>query len=145
MRALESHKKTTRLRLEVGRVAPVDVMKIDVRLAEIEQQLSAVKGDRMALLAHVEGFGTYGLRSAVTYDEAHEGAWAAGFQATVPLYHGGAIRAKIRQAKIRKQQSQERLLAIRLQIRTDLEQVLARLTDSLEPDKSTSVDLPLKC
>ncbi len=201
MQALESHKKTTRLRLEVGRAAPVDGMKIDVRLAAIEQQLSAVKGDRMALLAHlaqfmgmdgtqdrpfdvrgrlvadttvlpdlkaareiaekqrpelisarldlereeqeinvarstmlphVEGFGTYGLRSAVTYDEAHEGAWAAGFQATLPLYHGGAIRAKIRQAKIRKQQAQERLLAIRLQIRTDLEQALARLADSLE-------------
>ncbi|MGD9878371.1 TolC family protein, partial [Desulfococcus sp.] len=201
MDALESQKETTQLQLDVGRVAPVDLMKIDVRLAEIEQRLSSIladrrvlvvalsqlmgldapQGDRMAVrgelkvdpaalpdmdaarkaveirrpelvaarldldraeadisaarsafLPRVDGFGTYGLRSALPYDDEHEDAWAAGLQASLPLFHGGAIRAKVRQAEIRKRQVQERLRAVRLQVETELEQALARIVDSLK-------------
>lgn len=201
IQALEAHKQRTDLKLKLGRAAPVDVMKIDVRLAEIQQQLSAIRGDRTVLLArlaqfmgmeisngrsfdirgdlivdpaplpdlnssrriaenqrpeltaarldmdrakqgikvaraamlpHVDGIGTYGLRSGINYDEENEDSWAAGLQATVPLYHGGAINAKIRKAKIQKQQAKERILAVRLQIETDLQQAMAHLTDSIK-------------
>lgn len=201
MDALQSQKETTRLQLDVGRVAPVDLMKIDVRLAEIEQRLSTIQADRRALIVglsqlmgldppqgggldirgelkalpaalpdmkaarnaaemqrpelvaaklglnraaesvkaarsafqpQVDGFGTYGLRSALPYDDDHEDAWAAGLQVGLPLFHGGAIRAGVRQAEIRRRQAEERLRAVRLQIDTDLEQAMARLVDSLK-------------
>lgn len=197
--ALEAQKQTTRLQLDVGRVAPVDLMKIDVRLAEIEQRLSTLLADRRVLLAglsqlmgldpprtegleiqgrleadpapppdpaearkaafdlrpellaarldldrageavaaaradllpRVDGFGTYGLRSAVPYDDEHEAVWAAGLEATLPLFHGGAIRARVRQAETRRRQAEERLRAVRLRIATELEEALARIIDS---------------
>ncbi|MDX9786058.1 MAG: TolC family protein [Desulfobacterales bacterium] len=201
MQALEAHKTTTRLQLEVGRVAPVDVMKIDVRLAQIEQQLSSIQADRKALIAallqlmgmdranlidvdirgelkahptklpnmalarkraenqrpelaaarleldrtkagvkaaravflpQVDGFGTYSLRAAIPFDDDHEDAWSAGLQVNLPLFHGGANIARLRQAEIRRKQADERHRAVTLKIETDLEQSLARLTDSLK-------------
>lgn len=51
--ALESQTAVTRLRVEVGRSAPVDAMKIEVRLASIDQQLSRLQADRRVLLVQL--------------------------------------------------------------------------------------------
>ncbi len=51
--ALESQTATTVLRVEVGRSAPLDSMKIDVRLASIEQELSRLEADRRLLLVQL--------------------------------------------------------------------------------------------
>ena len=51
--ALQSQTATTRLRVEVGRSAPVDSMKIEVRLASIEQSLSRLEADRRLLLVQL--------------------------------------------------------------------------------------------
>lgn len=47
--ALQSQTATTNLRVEVGRSAPLDSMKIDVRLASIEQELSRLRADQQVL------------------------------------------------------------------------------------------------
>lgn len=51
--ALRSQTATTKLRGEVGRAAPVDSMKIEVRMASIEQSLSRLEADRRLLLAQL--------------------------------------------------------------------------------------------
>lgn len=51
--ALESQTATTRLRVEVGRSAPLDSMKIGVRLASIDQELSRLQADRRLLLVQL--------------------------------------------------------------------------------------------
>jgi outer membrane protein TolC len=51
--ALQSQTATTRLRVEVGRSAPVDSMKVEVRLASIEQGLSRLEADRRLLLVQL--------------------------------------------------------------------------------------------
>ncbi len=51
--ALQSQTATTKLRVEVGRSAPVDSTKIEVRLASIEQSLSRLQADRRLLLVQL--------------------------------------------------------------------------------------------
>lgn len=51
--ALESQTATTRLRVEVGRSAPLDSMKVDVRLASIEQELFRLQADHRLLLVQL--------------------------------------------------------------------------------------------
>lgn len=51
--ALQSQTATTRLQVEVGRSAPVDSMKVEVRLAGIEQSLSRLQADRRLLLVQL--------------------------------------------------------------------------------------------
>ncbi len=51
--ALRSQTAATNLRVEVGRSAPVDSMKIEVRLASIEQSLSRLHADRRLLLVQL--------------------------------------------------------------------------------------------
>ncbi|WP_084058140.1 TolC family protein [Desulfacinum hydrothermale] len=207
-RALAAQEELVQNQLEVGRVAPVDHMKIQVRLASLDQRISALKADRgvlrvflgrlmgldldnrpafdiagvlttpvlhippvktgvtramrlrpehkaaelalkqarqeiRAALADVfpsiQAFGRYGLRNGLPYEQDdpsgaidHEDTWAAGIQATLPLFRGGAVRASIRQARLRERQARERLRGVELQIREEVERAHARLTDSAE-------------
>ncbi|MBZ4660374.1 MAG: outer rane efflux protein TolC-like [Desulfacinum sp.] len=207
-RALAAQEELVRHQLEVGRAAPVDHMKIQVRLASLDQKISSLEADRRVLLVflgrlmgldlksrplfdiagtletpHVEipsmeegvaealrarpehktavlnldqarqavraaladiypriqAFGRYGLRNGLPYDQDdpsgaidHEDTWAAGIQATLPLFRGGAVRASIRQARLREKQAQERLRAVDLQIREEVERAHARLRDSAD-------------
>ncbi|ROQ92359.1 TolC family protein [Desulfosoma caldarium] len=48
--ALRAHEKLTRHELDVGRVAPVDLMKLQVRMSSLTQKLSALRADRQVLL-----------------------------------------------------------------------------------------------
>lgn len=207
-RALAAQEELMRHQLEVGRVAPVDHMKVQVRLASLDQRLSALEADRRVLLVFLERLmgldprenpnfdisgklespkveipsieeglkeamkkrherraaeleleqarqavrvavaeafpqihlvGRYELRSGIPYNQDvpegaidHEDAWVTGIQATVPLFRGGAISASIRQARLREKQAQERLRAVDLQIREEVERAHARLKDSAE-------------
>ncbi|MBF0211724.1 MAG: TolC family protein [Desulfamplus sp.] len=204
MEALQAHKKTTMVKLDVGRVSQLDVMKIELRLAQIEQQLSTIKSERISLFAlltqfmglnisydkefdiigdilvdaknlpslpnladaikrakaqrpeimaahldleragevikvakagllpNVDVLATYTLRGALDYDSVNEDAWYLGVQANLPIYHGGAIRAKINQANLRQEQAKERLKSIYLQVESELQKILARLIDSIK-------------
>ncbi|SHE49242.1 Outer membrane protein TolC [Desulfacinum infernum DSM 9756] len=207
-RALAAQEELVRHQLDVGRAAPVDHMKIRVRVASLDQKISSLEADRRVLLVflgrlmgldlkgradfdiagaletpdlklptveeglaeamgarpehrtaalaleqarqavraaradvfpQIQAFGRYGLRNGLPYDQDgpsgamdHEDTWAAGIRATLPLFRGGAVRASIRQARLREKQARERLRAVDLQIREDVERAHARLKDSAE-------------
>jgi outer membrane protein len=49
-KAVKSQSDTTRLQVKVGRAAPLDAMKVDVRLASLRRQISSLRADRKVLL-----------------------------------------------------------------------------------------------
>ncbi|MCK8603759.1 TolC family protein [Desulfoferrobacter suflitae] len=53
LKALQAQAATIHMMLDVGRAAPVDAMKVDVRVASIEQELSKLQADRHVLLVQL--------------------------------------------------------------------------------------------
>lgn len=105
---------------------------------EMEAQARRVDAARGANFPTVNLFGTYGMRWAANPDDQpphvkdSEDAGKAGIAVEMPLFEGGRIRARIREEQSSLDAARQRLRQLELNIRLEVETVLANMTSAVE-------------